>query len=78
MLTCEQVAKLAGLDPADVYRALKTLQPTYVRLVEGLGHGPIASSVRGVTDDARRAVGGFARDVAVGVLSGGITQNIGE
>lgn len=57
ILTCHQVADLTGRDPADVYRALKVLQPTYIRLVEGLGHGPIASSVRGVTDDARRVVG---------------------
>jgi len=116
MLSCKEVADLAGLDPTDAYRALKVLEPTYVRLVEGLGHGPTSSSVRGVTDQARRAVGqwpspdvwvdrlvealreaaelepdperrgrlramaeglgGFARDVAVGVLSGGITQSI--
>jgi hypothetical protein len=116
MLSCKEVADLAGRDPTDVYRALKILQPTYLRLAEGLGHGPTSSSVRGVTDEARRAVGqwpsaemwvdrlvaalreaaerepdperrgrlramaeglgGFARDVAVGVLSGGITQSI--
>jgi hypothetical protein len=57
MLSCKQVADLAGREPTDVYRALKVLQPTYVRLVEGLGHGPLASSVRGVTDDARRVAG---------------------
>jgi hypothetical protein len=57
MLSCREVADLAGRDPTDVYQALKILQLTYVRLVEGLGHGPISSSVRGVTDDARRAVG---------------------
>lgn len=57
MLSCKEVADLVGRDPMDVYRALKILQPTYVRLVEGLGHGPIASSVRGVTDEARRSVG---------------------
>jgi len=117
-LSCKEVADLASRDPTDVYRALKILQPTYLRLVEGLGHGPISSSVRGVTDDARRVVGqwpsaevwldrlvealreaaeresdpekksrlrtmaeglgGFARDVAVGVLSGGITQSMGS
>jgi hypothetical protein len=57
MLSCQEVAGLAGRDPTDVYRALKGLEPTYVRLVEGLGHGPMGSSVRGVTDAARRAVG---------------------
>jgi hypothetical protein len=114
MLRCEEVAKLAGRDPAEVYRALKILEPTYVRLALGLG----SPSVRGVTDQARRVVGqwpsaelwvehlvqalreaaerepdperrgrlralaeglgGFARDVAVGVLSGGITQTMGS
>lgn len=113
MLRCEEVANLAGRDATDVYRALKTLEPTYVRLAPGLG----SPSVRGVTDQARRMVGqwpspevwvdrlvqalreaaerepdperqgrlramaeglgGFARDVAVGVLSGGITQSMG-
>jgi hypothetical protein len=118
MLTCQQVAELTGLDPTDVYRALKILEPTYVRLVEGWGRGPGTCSIGGVTDQARRAVGqwpspdvwvdrlvqalreaaerepdpekrgrlramaeglgGFARDVAVGVLSGGITQSMGS
>jgi hypothetical protein len=114
MLRCEEVANLAGRDATDVHRALKTLEPTYVRLASGLGR----PSVRGVTDQARRVVGqwpspevwvdrlaqalreaaeresdperqgrlramaeglgGFARDVAVGVLSGGITQSMGS
>jgi hypothetical protein len=114
MLRCEEVANLAGRDATDVHRALKTLEPTYVRLASGLG----SPSVRGVTDQARRVVGqwpspevwvdrlvqalreaaerepdperqgrlramaeglgGFARDVAVGVLSGGITQSMGS
>jgi hypothetical protein len=118
MLTCQQVADLAGRDPTDVYRALKVLEPTYVRLEEGLARGPTRSSVRGITDEARRAVGqwpspevwadrivralleaadrepdqerrsrlrataeglgGFGRDVLVGVLSGGITQSMGS
>ena len=118
MLTCEQVADLTGRDPVDVYRALKVLEPAYVRLVEGWDRGPGGCSIRGVTDQARRAVGqwpspevwverlvqalreaaerepdperrgrlramaeglgGFARDVAVGVLSGGITQSMGS
>lgn len=113
MLRCEEVAELTGRDATDVYRALKSLEPTYVRLAPGLG----SPSVRGVTDQARRMVGqwpspevwvdrlvqalreaaereadperqgrlsvmaeglgGFARDVAVGVLSGGITQSMG-
>ena len=118
MLTCPQVASLVGLDPTDVYRALKVLEPSYVRLAEGWGRGPGGCSIQGVTDQARRAVGqwpsaevwvdrlvqalreaaerepdperrgrlramaeglgGFARDVAVGVLSGGITQSMGS
>jgi hypothetical protein len=118
MLSCRDIANRAGRDPADVYRALKILEPTYLWLAEGLGRGPSGCTVRGVTDDARRAVGqwpsadvwvdrlvqalreaaerepdperktrlramaeglgGFARDVAVGVLSGGITQSMGS
>jgi hypothetical protein len=114
MLRCEEIADLAGRDPAEVHQALKALEPTYVRLGPGLG----SPSVRGVTDQARRVVGqwpspevwvdrlvqalreaaerepdperrgrlramaeglgGFARDVAVGVLSGGITQSMGS
>jgi hypothetical protein len=114
MLRCEEVAELAGRAATDVYRALKILEPTYVRLAPGLG----SPTVRGVTDQAPRVVGqwpsaevwvhrlvqalheaaeresdperrgrlramaeglgGFARDVAVGVLSGGITQSIGS
>jgi len=114
ILRCEEVANLAGRDATDVHRALKTLEPTYVRLASGLG----SPSVRGVTNQARRVVGqwpspevwverlvqalreaaerepdperqgrlramaeglgGFARDVAVGVLSGGITQSMGS
>jgi len=54
MLTCRQVADLAGRDPTDVYLALKILEPTYVRLEEGLARGPTRSSVRGITDEARR------------------------
>lgn len=56
MLTCRQVASLAGLDSTDVYRALKRLEPTYVRLVEGLTREASGCSVAGVTDAARHAV----------------------
>jgi hypothetical protein len=116
-LTLQEVAQLASRDVMDVYRALKELSPTYIKLQDLWGGQPDAL-VWGVTDDARRAVGqwpspdvwvdrlvqalreaaerepdperrsrlramaeglgGFARDVAVGVLSGGITQSMGN
>jgi hypothetical protein len=68
MLTCEQVAKLTGLGLTDVYRALKRLEPTYVRLVEGLDRSPSGCSVAGVTDAARRAVGQWPESVADGIV----------
>jgi len=56
MLTCQQVADLTGRDPTGVYRALKRLEPTYVRLVEGLARDPAGCSIAGVTEAGRRAV----------------------
>jgi hypothetical protein len=70
MLTCEQIADLTGLDPTDVYRALKRLEPTYVRLVEGLARDPSRCSIAGVTDAARRAVGQWPESVADGIIRG--------
>jgi hypothetical protein len=70
ILTCEQVASLAGLGPSDVYRALKRLEPTYVRLVEGLARDPSGCSVAGVTDAARRAVGQWPESAADGIVRG--------
>jgi hypothetical protein len=70
MLTYQQVADLTGLDPTDVYRALKRLEPTYVRLLEGLARDPSGCSVGGVTDAARRAVGQWPESVADGIIRG--------
>jgi hypothetical protein len=70
MLTCKNVADLTGLDPTDVYRALKRLEPTYVRLVEGLDRTPRGCSVAGVTDAARRAVGQWPESLADGIIRG--------
>jgi hypothetical protein len=70
MLTCQKVADLTDLDPADVYRALKRLGPTYVRLVEGLARTPSGCSVAGVTDAARRAVGQWPESLADGIIRG--------
>jgi hypothetical protein len=70
MLTCQQVADLTDLEPTDVYRALKRLEPTYVRLVEGLARTPSGCSVAGVTDAARRAVGQWPESLADGIIRG--------
>jgi hypothetical protein len=50
------IAEAMGRDPTDVYRALKAMDPTYVRLQGGPGRGVSGSMVRGITDEARRAV----------------------
>jgi hypothetical protein len=63
MLTCNQLAELAGLDPTGTYRALKRLEPTYVRLVEGWSRDPSGCSIAGVTDAARRAVGQWPESI---------------
>jgi hypothetical protein len=70
MLRCEQVADLTGLDTTEVYRALKRLEPTYVRLVEGLARSPSGCSIAGVTDAARRAVGQWPESLADGIIRG--------
>jgi hypothetical protein len=70
MLTCQQVADLTGVDPTDVYRALKRLEPTYVRLVEGLARDPSGCSVAGVTEAARRAIGQWPESLADGIIRG--------
>jgi hypothetical protein len=70
MLRCEQVADLTGLDITEVYQALKRLEPTYVRLVEGLAHSPSGCSIAGVTDAARRAVGQWPESLADGIIRG--------
>jgi hypothetical protein len=70
MLTCQEVADLTGLDPTDVYRALKRLEPTYVRLIEGLARDPSRCSIAGVTDAARRAVGQWPESAADGIIRG--------
>jgi hypothetical protein len=113
----ETFAKLTGMDPAQVARAVRALSPRFIKTQASLG-GLMEVAVMGVTDEARHAVGqwpspeawverlvqalreaaerepdperrgrlralaeglgGFARDVAVGVLSGGITQTMGS
>jgi hypothetical protein len=113
----ETFAKLTGMDPGQVARAVRALSPRFIETGAALG-GLMDVAVMGVTDEARRAVGqwpspevwverlvqalreaaerepdperrghlralaeglgGFARDVAVGVLSGGITQTMGS
>jgi hypothetical protein len=113
----ETFAKLTGMDPTQVARAVRALSPRFIKTQASLG-GLMEVAVMGVTDEARQAVGqwpspevlverlvqalreaaerepdperrgrlralaeglgGFARDVAVGVLSGGITQTMGS
>jgi hypothetical protein len=113
----ETFAKLTGMDPTQVARAVRALSPRFIKTQASLG-GLMDVAVMGVTDEARQAVGqwpspevlverlvqalreaaeyepdperrghlralaeglgGFARDVAVGVLSGGITQSMGS
>jgi hypothetical protein len=112
----ETFAKLTGMDPGQVARAVRALSPRFIKTAATLG-GLMAVAIIGITDEARQAVGqwpspevwvdrlvqalreaaerepdpdrrgrlramaeglgGFARDVAVGVLSGGITQSMG-
>jgi hypothetical protein len=111
----ETFAKITGMDPSQVGRAVRALSPRFIKTGPGLG-GLTEVPIMGVTDEARQVVGqwpspqvwvdrlvaalheaaerepdperkgrlramaeglgGFARDVAVGVLSGGITQSI--
>ena len=111
----ETFAKITGMDPGQVGRAVRALSPRFVKTLGGL-QGLTEVPIMGVTDEARQVVGqwpspevwvdrlaealreaaerepdpekkgrlramaeglgGFARDVAVGVLSGGITQSI--
>jgi hypothetical protein len=110
-------AKLTGMDPGQVARAVRALSPRFIKTQATLG-GLMDVAIMGVTDEARQVVGqwpspdvwvdrlvqalreaaerepdserrgrlramaeglgGFARDVAVGVLSGGITQSMGS
>jgi hypothetical protein len=113
----ETFAKLTGMDPGQVARAVRALSPRFIKTQATYG-GLMDVAVMGVTDEARQVVGqwpspelwvdrlvqalreaaeqesdperrgrlramaeglgGFARDVAVGVLSGGITQSMGS
>jgi hypothetical protein len=113
----ETFARITGMDPGQVARAVRALSPRFVKTQATLG-GLMSVAIMGVTDEARQVVGqwpspevwvdrlvqalheaaerepdperrgrlramaeglgGFARDVAVGVLSGGITQSIGS
>jgi hypothetical protein len=116
-VTIKGIADDIGMQPIEVYSAAKALSPTYLTLKEMMA--PLEHhQIRGVTDEARRAVGqwpspdmwadrivqalldaaeqepdeakktrlrataealaGFGRDVLVGVLSGGITQSMGN
>jgi hypothetical protein len=110
-------ARITGMDPVQVGRAVRALSPRFIKTAPGLG-SLTEVGIMGVTDEARQAVGqwpspevwvdrlvealreaaerepdperrgrlramaeglgGFARDVAVGVLSGGITQSMGS
>jgi hypothetical protein len=117
--TVGDIAQRTGRDPQEVFRAIKSLDGTYLELRMYMAGGRVTPHrVLRVTDQARRAVGqwpspeawverlvqalheaaerepdpekkgrlravaeglgGFARDVAVGVLSGGITQSMGS
>jgi hypothetical protein len=51
------IAKDTGFEVEDAYRALKALHPTYVQLQGALGKGLGGSLVRGITDEARQAIG---------------------
>ena len=113
----ETFAKLTGMDPGQVGRAVRALSPRFIKTGPALG-GLTVVPIMGVTDEARQVVGqwpspevwvdrlvqalreaaeresdpekkgrlramaeglgGFARDVAVGVLSGGITRGMGS
>jgi hypothetical protein len=113
----ETFARITGMDPGQVARAVRALSPRFVKTQATLG-GLMSVAIMGVTDEARQVVGqwpspevwvdrlvqalheaaerepdperrgrlramaeglgGFTRDVAVGVLSGGITQSIGS
>ncbi len=113
----ETFAKLTGMDPGQVARAVRALSPRFIETQATYG-GLMNVAIMGVTDEARQVVGqwpspevwvdrlvqalreaaerepdperrgrlraiaeglgGFARDVAVGVLSGGITQSMGS
>src|SRR5215211_126603 len=60
------LAALTGRDPMEVYRALKALHPTYLRLREVMsGADPNPHMVMGITDEARRAVGQWPTPEAV-------------
>jgi hypothetical protein len=117
--TVGDIAQRTGRDPQEIFRAVKSLDETYLELRVYMAGGRVTPHrVLRVTDQARRAVGqwpsgdvwvdrlaaalreaaeqepdpekktrlramaeglgGFARDVAVGVLSGGITQSMGS
>jgi hypothetical protein len=111
-------AEITGFPVEQVYRAARSLAPSYLSVEGWLSDDLGALSITRVTDQARRVVGqwpspevwvdrlvealreaaerepdperrgrlramaeglgGFARDVAVGVLSGGITQSMGN
>jgi hypothetical protein len=109
-------AEITGLPVEQVYRAARSLAPSYLSVEGWFSDDLGALSITQVTDQARRVVGqwpspevwvdrlvealreaaerepdperrgrlramaeglgGFARDIAVGVLSGGITQSM--
>jgi hypothetical protein len=52
------LVEITGQEPMEVYRALKALEPDYVRLQEVMSGGdPNPHTVRAITSEARRAVG---------------------
>ena len=55
-LTLEEISELTDRDHMDVYRALKPLAPTFVRL-QDVRSDPPNALIWGVTEEARRAVG---------------------
>ena len=52
----ETFAKLTGMDPGQVARAVRALSPRFIKTGPSLG-GLIDVAIMGVTDEARQAVG---------------------
>jgi hypothetical protein len=56
ILDVKMVAKITGMDPSLVGRAVRALSPRFIRVEETMG-GIMDASIVDVTDDARLAVG---------------------
>jgi hypothetical protein len=64
ILDVEMLAKITGMDPGQVGRAVRALRPRFIRIEETMG-GIMDAAIMGITDEAREKVGQWPTAEAV-------------